>query len=174
MGKQRQLGLGGKLIWKIKDDMRNFKNLTMGHHVLMGRVTFQSIGKALPGRTNVVVSRNTNLNFDGCIKFASFEEALDFVKNTGEPELFIIGGAIVYDFFIKNKLVDRMYLTEVDYDENADVFFPEFVIDDWVLTNISNFEKNSGNEYSGKIFVLDRKNQNYYLTSHTHPPLAIK
>jgi dihydrofolate reductase len=155
MGKQRQLGLNNKLPWKIGDDMDHFRNLTMDHHVLMGRKTFQSLGKPLPRRTNVVVSRNAELSLEGCRVFSSFGGAIEFAKKDGEAELFVIGGAAVYSFFIKNKLADRMYLTEVDYSGKADVFFPEFNSLDWQLEKYLCFEKNYKNDYSCRILTMN-------------------
>ncbi|MDR1425901.1 MAG: dihydrofolate reductase [Rickettsiales bacterium] len=154
IGKNRQLGLNGKLIWKIEEDMKNFKNLTMNHHLLMGRKTFQSIGRALPHRENLVVSRKTDLAVDGAHIFSSPLEAVNFADNGGESELFVLGGATIYEFFLSRELANKMYLTEVDYEGVADVFFPKFNGEEWNVVATHPFERNSKNEYDGVIKTL--------------------
>ncbi|MDR1494575.1 MAG: dihydrofolate reductase [Rickettsiales bacterium] len=159
MGKNRQIGLDGGLIWKIREDMKNFKSLTREHHVLMGRKTFQSIGRALPARENLVISRGKDPVPNGFYVFGSPPEAANFARNRGESELFIIGGAHIYEFFMARGLADRMYLTEVDYDGEADVFFPEFHEEDWETVEMRYFEKNDENEYGGRIRTILRKTE---------------
>jgi dihydrofolate reductase len=162
VGKQRQLSLNNKLPWKIGDDLEHFKNLTLGHHLLMGRKTFQSLGRPLPERKNMIISRNRGLEIGGGHVFSSFEEALGFAEANGETELFVIGGGTVYDFFIKNKLSDRMYLTEIDYDGEADVFFPEINLLDWQLEKYLFFEKNHKNSHNCKIMTINRKKASHF------------
>jgi dihydrofolate reductase len=157
IGRSRQLGLDGKLLWKIGEDMKNFKNLTWGHHLLMGRKTFQSIGRALPGRENMVISRGKDLVPVGFRVFDSPPKAVDFARDSGEVELFVIGGASIYEFFLANGLVDRMYLSEVNCDGKADVFFPEFSEADWEIVETHHFTENGENEYGGRIRTMVRK-----------------
>ncbi|MDR2777613.1 MAG: dihydrofolate reductase [Rickettsiales bacterium] len=156
LGKNGQLGLNGRLVWSIGDDMRNFKNLTSGHHILMGRKTFQSIGRALPNRKNLVLGRGDNLVSRDIYVFTTPMDAVDFAQNNGESELFVIGGAIVYEFFITRGLVDKMYLTDVDYDGEADVFFPKFDKANWNSVEIGHFARGEKNEYSGRFKILTR------------------
>jgi dihydrofolate reductase len=157
LGKQRQLGLDNKLPWKLGDDMKHFRNLTMGHHVLMGRKTFQSIGRPLPGRINMIITRNADFIADRCFLFHSFDNAIKFADDSGETELFIIGGASIYEFSIENKLVDRMYLTEVDYDGKADAFFPEFSPEKWYMKKHLDFRKSHDNDHNFRIMEIYRK-----------------
>ena len=157
-GKNNQIGKGNKLLWNIKDDLKHFKNLTLNHHILMGRRTFESIGKALPKRTNMIITRNTNFVAPKeCLIFDCSYKAIDFAKNNRETELFVCGGATIYKFFLENNLVDNIYLTKIDFDGEADSFFPELNMEDWSVENISSFEKNEVNEYGGEIFVLKKK-----------------
>jgi dihydrofolate reductase len=156
-GKNGQIGNNNHLLWKIKDDMLNFKYLTSGHHVLMGRLTFESIGKPLPNRVNMIITKNTNFQGqEGCIIFDCSHKAIDFAKSNGETELFVCGGSTIYDFFIKNDLVDRIYLTNVDYDGEADKFFPNLDHNKWKIVKKTPFEKNKQNEYGGEMVVLDK------------------
>ncbi|MBR2140807.1 MAG: dihydrofolate reductase [Rickettsiales bacterium] len=157
-GKHNQIGKDNKLLWSIKDDMKNFKNLTTGHHILMGRKTFESIGKALPNRTNMVITRNTNFVAPkDVLVFDCSYKAMDFAKSKGENEIFVCGGYTIYKFFLENNLLDRIYLTEVDYDGDADTFVPEINVNEWKVTELLKFEKSDVNEYSGRILCLDKK-----------------
>jgi dihydrofolate reductase len=155
-GRSGQIGDNNRLLWKIKDDMQNFRRLTTGHHILMGRSTFESIGKPLPNRTNMIITRNANFNVEGCLIFDCSYKAIDFAKNNNEIELFVCGGSLIYDFFIKNDLVDRIYLTNVDYNGKADKFFPNLDYDKWKIAEKIPFEKNKQNEYGGEMVVIDR------------------
>lgn len=105
------IGLDNKLPWHLKDDLQNFKKLTMGHHILMGRKTFESIGKALPGRMSLVVSSEPRANQDAVFWFNSIFRAIKQAERNGETELFIIGGEKIYKYALS--LIDRIYLTEV-------------------------------------------------------------
>jgi len=122
VGKNRELGKGGKLIFHIKEDMQFFKETTMGHKVVMGRKTWESLPGKLPGRTNIVISRRDVPGADECVSDIS-----DFIEKNkdSKEEIFVIGGGMVYFEFLK--YADKLYLTEVDKEEaEADAFFPEF------------------------------------------------
>lgn len=114
MGKNRELGNGNKLLWPIPDDLKRFKALTTGHPVIMGRKTFESIGKPLPNRTNLVVSRSS----------LSLEEAVEKARAIESEEIFIIGGAQIYEQALP--FIDRLYLTLIDAEQEADAFFPAY------------------------------------------------
>ncbi len=122
MARNRTIGLNNKLPWYIPVDLKRFKSLTMGHHLIMGRKTFDSIGKLLPGRTTVVVTRNHALKIEGCIMAYSLEEAISACA--GDDEIFIVGGAELYALAMP--LVDTIYLTEIRQDVAGDAHFPEF------------------------------------------------
>jgi dihydrofolate reductase len=125
MTPERLIGAAGRLPWYLPDDLKRFRKLTMGHAILMGRKTFSSIGRALPGRRNLVISRNANPPAtEGVEWFNSVEEALAFAKAAGETEAFVAGGTEIYSEGLK--LADRMYITFVqrDFPFQGDTYFP--------------------------------------------------
>ena len=127
MACNRTIGLNNRLPWHIPADLKRFKSLTMGHHLIMGRKTFDSIGKLLPGRTTVVVTRNPVLKIEGCIMAYSLEDAISACA--GDDEIFIVGGAELYALAMP--LVDTIYLTEIRQDVAGDAHFPEFDKKQW-------------------------------------------
>ncbi len=122
------IGRNNALLWHIPDDLKRFKQLTLGHPVIMGRKTFESIvsvlGKALPGRTNIVVTRDMDWKFDGVIAMHSLEEAVERAKEIDSEEIFIGGGTQLYTQALP--LVDRLYLTLIDDDKEGDSYFPDY------------------------------------------------
>lgn len=124
----RALGKDNKLLWHLPEDLKYFKQTTLGHAVIMGRKTYESIGKPLPSRTNVVVTRTPTYKAEGCKVVDSLESALAYARaltNPGSNEIFIIGGAEIYAQALP--ITDRLYLTLIDSPgEGADVFFPEY------------------------------------------------
>jgi dihydrofolate reductase len=127
MARNRTIGINNTLPWRIPADLKRFKSLTMGHHLVMGRKTFDSIGKPLPGRTTVVVTRNDALKIEGCIMAYSLEEAIKACA--GDDEIFIVGGAELYALAMP--LVDTIYLTEINRDVAGDTYFLEFDKTQW-------------------------------------------
>ena len=129
------IGVGGGLPWRIPADLRRFRVLTLGHSVVMGRRTFDSIGKALEGRRNIVVTRNASFRPAGAEVADSLESALALAsagigKGQGD-EIFIIGGGEIYGLALRNGHAERMFLTEVEMEVEGDVFFPHFSRDEW-------------------------------------------
>ena len=122
MARNRTIGVNNTLPWRCPEDLKHFKTLTMGHHMIMGRKTFDSIGKPLPGRTTVVITRNSDLEIEGCIIAHSLDEAL--AACAGDNEIFIVGGAELYRQALP--LVDTLYITEIQQDVDGDAHFPEF------------------------------------------------
>ncbi len=118
------LGLAGKLLWRLPGDMKRFRAITIGHPVIMGRKTFESIGRALPGRLNIVVTRNKDYKPEGVILAGSLSDGLALAKETMNEEVFIIGGGDLYKEALP--FLDRLYLTLVDSDEIGDTFFPDY------------------------------------------------
>ena len=118
-GKNWEIGLNNEMLWHISEDFKNFKTITSGHHILMGRKTFESIGKPLPNRTSIVLS-NTGFKHEGVHTFNDIQEAFNFARESAEEELFIIGGANIYETLFP--YVDKMYLSEVDFEGVADAF----------------------------------------------------
>jgi len=130
-GKNWEIGLDNQMLWHISEDFKNFKTITSGHHILMGRKTFESIGKPLPNRTSIVLS-NSGFECEGVYTFNDIQKALDFARKRGEEELFIIGGANIYETMFP--YVDKMYLSEVDFEGIADAFLKEIDFSSWDLT----------------------------------------
>ncbi|WP_417428551.1 dihydrofolate reductase [Kiloniella sp.] len=132
-GKNRAIGKDNVMPWHIPGDLKFFKAQTLGKPVVMGRKTFQSIGRPLPGRLNIVITRDGNFAAEGVYLSKSLEEALDLareeVKRQGGDELMVIGGAQIYSQAID--LADRLYITEVDLEPEADAFFPETKAQEW-------------------------------------------
>lgn len=142
IGKNNELGKNNDLIWKFKQDMKFFRDTTMGHPIVMGRKTFESLPKILPGRKNIVISTNDIKN-DEIEIYKSIKEFLINYQKYGD-DIFIIGGASIYNQFID--LANKLYLTEIDaIDKEADVFFPKFNTDDWDKEELANCEENSIN-----------------------------
>jgi len=129
MDNSRGIGKDNTLPWHISSDLRRFKRVTMGHHLIMGRITYESIGRALPGRTNIVVTRDLSYKAEGCLVVHSLGKAFQQVEMKGDEEVFVIGGEQVFEQVIDD--ADRIYLTEVDTEVDADVYFPEFEETEW-------------------------------------------
>ena len=127
MAKNRTIGINNTMPWRIPEDLKHFKALTMGHHMIMGRKTFDSIGKPLPGRTTVVVTRDRNLKIEGCVMAHSLEEAI--AACAGDEEIFVVGGAELYQQVLP--LADTLYITEIGQDVKGDAYFPKFNRDEW-------------------------------------------
>jgi dihydrofolate reductase len=147
------IGKDNKLLWHLPDDLKHFKRTTKGHHVIAGRKTFESQGRPLPHRTNIIVTRNKDYLAEGCIIVNSLEEALNQVKNDDEP--FIIGGENIYRLAMPK--ADRIYLTRVHAEFEADTFFPEINPDEWQETEITYHEKDEKHQYAFSIITYDRK-----------------
>jgi len=125
IGKNRELGKGGNLIWRFSEDLKRFKSITCCHPVIMGRKTFESIGKALPNRSNIVVTRQKDFSAPMCQIAQSLEDAINKASNcVGSEEIFIIGGAEIYKQAMP--FVEKLYLTIIDQEAEADAYFPDF------------------------------------------------
>ena len=124
------IGKDNQLLWHLPKDMRHFKQKTMGRHIIMGRKTFESIGKPLPGRELIVVTRNPDYHAPGCKTVRSIEEALAWAEQAGETEVLIAGGEQIYRSTLP--IVDKIYLTEVKTTLEGDTFFPELAQNEWV------------------------------------------
>ena len=129
IGRNRELGKGGKLLWHIPDDLKRFNALTRGHPLIMGRKTFESIlgytqGKPLPGRTNIVVTRDADWKYEDVIVVGSLEEGIAKAKDLDAEEIHVGGGAQIYEQALPH--IDKLYLTLVDDEKEADSFFPPY------------------------------------------------
>ena len=149
------IGINNKLPWHLKEDLQNFKKITMGHHILMGRKTFESIGKALPGRMSLVVSSEPKANQESVLWFTSIFRAIKQAERNGETELFIIGGEKVFRSALS--LCDRIYLTEVKGNIKGDTFFPPLSVKNWKKVSEQTFSQNTDNDHDFTFMILDRK-----------------
>lgn len=138
IGKNRELGRDNKLLWSLKGDLKFFKEKTTNHTIIMGRKTFESLGRLLPNRKHVVISSSNNFPEEVDV-YNNIESLLSYYKDTSE-ELFIIGGAKIYSEFID--YATKMYLTLVDGEFDADVYFPMFDESVWTKTVLSENEEN--------------------------------
>lgn len=147
------IGRDNALVWKLSGDLKHFKALTSGHTVIMGRKTFESIGKPLPYRRNIVISGNPAFIAEGCEVAASIREALDWVEN--EEEVFIIGGGKIYNELWP--LVDCLYLTRVHTEIIGDTFIPAVKDVEWNLVSREDFKADEKNEFDYSFLEFHRK-----------------
>jgi dihydrofolate reductase len=127
MARNRVIGIDNTLPWRLPEDLKHFKALTLGHHIIMGRKTYESIGKPLPGRTTVIVTRNPAYQVEGCLTVTSIEAAI--AAGDGDAEVFFVGGAELYAQVLPR--ADRLYLTEIQAEYGGDAWFPEFDTKTW-------------------------------------------
>ena len=137
--RNRVIGKDNSLPWKLPADMKRFKELTKGKPVIMGRTTFESIGKPLPNRINIILTRDKNFKAEGCVVVHSVGDALKAAK--GHEEIMVIGGANVYSQFIN--IADKMYLTFIEGEFEGDAYFPEYVERKWKETSREEHEENN-------------------------------
>ena len=156
MDETRGIGVEGRLPWHLPADLKRFKSLTMGHHLIMGRKTFESIGRPLPGRTTIIVTRDQSFQPEGCLVAHSLETALEFARLDLENDVFVIGGAEIFVQAIE--LADRIYLTQVHSSLPADVYFPEFAAADWLETDSEYHPADEKNRYPFTFKILARVN----------------
>ncbi|MBW3521025.1 MULTISPECIES: dihydrofolate reductase [unclassified Chryseobacterium] len=144
MGEKNEIGSGNQLLWHLPKDLKHFKDLTSGHPIIMGRKTYESIGKALPNRTNIVVSRKKNWFQEGVLIVGSLKEAVKFAKKIDE-NIFIIGGGNVYEQTME--IADRLEVTLVKANLEADTYFPKINSKFWKMTSEVCHEKDEKNQY---------------------------
>jgi len=152
MDRNRLIGNKNQLPWHLPADFAHFKSVTMGKPVVMGRKTFESIGKPLPGRTNIVLSRDPNTCFSGAVCVSSFEGAISAVPDA--EEMIIIGGSSIYEMLLPK--TDRMYLTYVDGEFEGDAWFPEFDETEWVVTDSTSLNPDDKNRYPCRFVTYER------------------
>ena len=150
------IGKNGQLPWHLKADLQRFKKLTENHTVIMGRRCFESIGKPLPNRTNIVVSSNMDLEIPGCIVKPSLQYAADYANSRYDSTPFIIGGGTLYRQAIN--LVNFLYLTRVHtIIEDGDVFFPELDMSKWDIEHSEDIPADKDNDFDTTFMILRRK-----------------
>lgn len=159
VSENRGIGLDGEIPWHLSTDLKRFKALTMGHHVVMGRVTYESIGKPLPGRYMVIITRDEDYRpqtlTKDCFVVHSLEEALSLAEQRGESEAFVIGGAEIFSKALP--LAARMYLTRVHAEVEADRFFPVYDESNWERIESTHHEADEKNDYPFTMERLERK-----------------
>lgn len=146
------IGGENKLLWHIREDLQRFKTLTSGHAVVMGRKTWESLGRPLPNRTNIVITRNPDYKPDGALVAQSLEAAIELAK--GDDEIFVIGGGEIYRqaMFI----ADRLYITHVECSYEGDTTFPDILAEQWRVVEESRFERGEKYEYPFRFTNYER------------------
>lgn len=153
MDRNHLIGNNNQLPWHLPADFAHFKSVTMGKPIVMGRKTFESIGKPLPGRTNIVLSRNPETRFEGVVCVSSFEEAIAVVPDA--QEIMIIGGSTIYEMLLPK--IDRMYITYVDGEFEGDAWFPQFDESQWFEKEAVIRQADEKNLYNCRFVTLERK-----------------
>lgn len=158
MSRNRVIGRNNALPWYLPEDLKYFKRVTMGKPIIMGRKTWESIGRPLPGRSNIVVSRDTRFEAEGAKVVHSLDEALKMAENialiNGGEEAVIMGGAEIYRQALP--LADRLYLTQVHAEVEGDALFPEFDIERWHELGREDFQASGSNPYDYSFVILER------------------
>jgi dihydrofolate reductase len=153
IAKNNALGKDNKLIWYLPADLKRFKKVTLGHHIIMGRKTFESLGKPLPNRTTIIITRNKNFTQHGCIVVNSLNEAIEATKEDENP--YILGGAEIYKQALD--IADKLDLTFVHQNFEADVFFPEIDFNIWKETSREDFNSDEKNKFNYSFVTYLRK-----------------
>lgn len=152
MAKNRVIGTDNQLPWHLPADLRHFKSLTLGKPIVMGRKTYESIGKPLPGRTNIILTQQPNYHAEGCLVVHSIDAVLSAANDT--VELMIIGGSTIYAEFLP--LAQKIYLTEIDAEIVGDAYFPELTSTEWQKIAHENYQADEKNAYNYSFVTLER------------------
>lgn len=152
MDENRLIGVRNQLPWRMPADLKHFKEITMGHPIVMGRCTWESIDRPLPGRTNIVVTRQSAYVAKGAVVVDSPEAAKEAAGEC--DELMVIGGARLYEQLLAE--ANRIYLTEIHAEFEGDTYFPELNEDEWACVKREDFEKDDRNPYGYTFMVLER------------------
>ena len=148
------IGKDNDLLWSLPDDLQFFKETTEGHPIILGRKNYEAIGRALPNRRNIIVSRQEDLEVDGCEVTSSVEEAIELAKETENEEIFITGGGEIYRRALP--LANRIYLTRVHAEIEGDVFFPELSEEEWEEVDRKEHPADEKHEYAFTFLIYDR------------------
>ncbi|MFC5648462.1 dihydrofolate reductase [Paenibacillus solisilvae] len=155
MANNRVIGVDNAMPWHLPAEMGHFRRSTIGRTVLMGRKTFESLGRPLKDRRNVILTRNIDYAPAGCEIVHTVEEALNLYEAAAVEELVVMGGAEIYSLFLP--YADKLLLTEVDANIDGDAYFPAFDSEEWSLVNSESFSKDEKNSYDFKIQTYERK-----------------
>lgn len=149
------IGNKNQLIWHITEDLKHFKKTTLGAPVIMGRKTYESIGKALPGRKNIVITKKYNYKAEGCVLACSLEDAIRLAKESNPEEVFIIGGSSIYQQAMD--LADKLYVTKIEKEYEGDSFFPEIDLNRWDEIKKETLERGVNFEYPFSFINYQRR-----------------
>lgn len=148
------IGIDNDLPWRLPDDMKYFVQTTKGHHILSGRKNFESFGKILPNRTNMILTNKRDYEFEGAYVFHEIEKAVEFARSRGEEELMVIGGGEIYKQFMDQ--ADKIYLTRVHTEIDGDTTFPEFKEEDWKKVKEVYHPKDERHQYDFTFMTYER------------------
>ena len=154
LDRRRGIGKDNQLPWRLSADLKRFRELTTGHYLIVGRKTYESIGKPLPGRTMIIVTRQPDFQAEGSLVVDSVAAALALAESRAETEVFVIGGAEIYAQTLAQ--ADRLYLTFVDAEVAADAFFPAFAATDWQEVERNSHVADEKNQYAFAFVTLTR------------------
>ena len=161
VARNRVIGAGGDLAWRIADDLKWFKKVTLGKPIIMGRKTYRSIGRPLPGRDNIVITRANDFVVEGvltaCSVPAALELARDCAERRGAHEICVIGGGEIYEQMLAT--ADRIYLTRVAAEIDGDTLFPEIDSAQWAEQRQFSCKKNHQNDHACEFFILERRGE---------------
>lgn len=148
------IGKDNQLLWKLSSDLKRFKNITTGHYILMGRKTFESIGKPLPNRTSLIISRNFECDFENCYVFKTISDAIIYAAQQGQEEIFVVGGGEIYKQTMT--LANTIHLTIVHTEIEGDTHF-EYDDSNWKVLHSEFIPKDEKNEFDSTYIVLERE-----------------
>lgn len=154
MGNDRVIGKGNKMPWHLPIDLQWFKKTTLGCPIIMGRMTYDSIGRPLPGRLNIILTRNEQLLIEGCTVVTSLNDAIKAANNEDADEVFITGGAHLYNKFLQD--ADRLYVTLIEGEFEGDTFFPDYTQTQWNEIGRIENPADEKNAYATTFLTLER------------------
>jgi dihydrofolate reductase len=155
MSENNVIGKDNQLVWHLPADLQHFKRTTYGHHMLMGRKTFESFGKVLPGRVSIILTRQEKLDIPGAYIVHTVDDGLEIGRKAGDDEFFIIGGEEI--FRMTMPLIEKLYLTVVHENFDGDTFFPELNWNEWTILHQHTHEADDKNPYRHTYYTLLRK-----------------
>jgi len=152
MATNRAIGIDNKMPWHLSADLKKFRKITTGHPIIMGRKTFESIGRPLPDRQNVIISRNPDYQATGCLVFDDIHAAIAHFPD--EDEIFIIGGATLYNAVLAE--TDKLYITEINQDFAGDTFFPEIKAAEWQEREVEVINDDDSVDFDYRFVTYER------------------
>jgi dihydrofolate reductase len=155
MSENRVIARDGKLPWHLPADLKYFKNVTWGHHVLMGRKNYEAEGTTLKGRTNIIITRQQNYQVKDAFVFSTIREGIDFAERRGENELFIVGGGHIYRQTLQQ--TDKIYLTIIHREFEGDTFFPELDKDEWKTYSKRQYLSDQNNPHDHTYYIFQKR-----------------